>query len=135
MGLGCAAFLWFKIFFVDFDYVGAPWDNGVVGNGGLSIRKKSKMLEIINMYQKDNNNKNKKDLSHEDVFFSLNPYVSLFKPTFNQAKLFSMEKVFSEKGSFGIHNAWNYIDNQLLQTHCDEISILKSLQEPHFNIL
>ena len=34
--------------FLEYDYVGAPWINGGVGNGGLSLRKKSKMLEIIN---------------------------------------------------------------------------------------
>jgi len=34
--------------FIDYDYVGAPWiSNGDVGNGGLSLRKKSKMIEII----------------------------------------------------------------------------------------
>jgi hypothetical protein len=35
--------------FLDYDYVGAPWAfNHKVGNGGLSLRKKSKMLEILN---------------------------------------------------------------------------------------
>lgn len=34
--------------FINYDYVGAPWiSNGDVGNGGLSLRKKSKMIEII----------------------------------------------------------------------------------------
>jgi len=34
--------------FLAYDYVGAPWIiNNKVGNGGLSLRKKSKMLEII----------------------------------------------------------------------------------------
>jgi len=35
--------------FLEYDYVGAPWRNGAVGNGGLSLRKKSKML-----YSSDN---------------------------------------------------------------------------------
>ena len=33
--------------FLEYDYVGAPWGDNYVGNGGLSLRKKSKMLEII----------------------------------------------------------------------------------------
>jgi hypothetical protein len=39
-----------------------------------------------------------------------------------------MEQVFSEKGSFGIHKAWNYIDIELLKTHCSDILTLKNLQ-------
>jgi hypothetical protein len=34
--------------FINYDYVGAPWIiNNQVGNGGLSLRKKSKMIDII----------------------------------------------------------------------------------------
>ena len=33
--------------FLEYDYVGAPWSEGGVGNGGLSLRRKSKILEII----------------------------------------------------------------------------------------
>jgi len=33
--------------FLEYDYVGAPWENQKIGNGGLSLRRKSKMLEII----------------------------------------------------------------------------------------
>ena len=39
-------------YFLNYDYVGAPWNNKLVGNGGLSIRKKSKMLKIINYEDK-----------------------------------------------------------------------------------
>ena len=110
--------------FLNFDYVGAPWNNKLVGNGGLSIRKKSKMLEIINAYNYKKNN----DTSNEDLFFSLNPYIHLLKPNFNQAKLFCMEQVFSQRGSFGIHKAWKYINNELLKSHCHDILTLKNLQ-------
>ena len=108
-------------FFLNFDYVGAPWNNGLVGNGGLSIRKKSKMLEIINAH-------NTFDQNNEDGFFSLNKSIPLFKPTFTQATLFSMEQVFSKNGSFGIHKAWDYIDNKLLKDMHDDIITLKNLQ-------
>ena len=39
-----------------------------------------------------------------------------------------MEQVYSEKGSFGIHKAWNYIDNTLLLSYCGDILTLKKLQ-------
>lgn len=35
--------------YIQYDYVGAPWGDKV-GNGGLSLRRKSKMLELINTY-------------------------------------------------------------------------------------
>ena len=34
--------------FLHYDYIGAPWPNGHVGNGGLSIRKRQSMLQLIN---------------------------------------------------------------------------------------
>jgi hypothetical protein len=90
--------------FLKYDYVGAPWDlsptsiNNFVGNGGLSLRKKSKMLEII-----------KKDIDiiniAEDVYFSCSNKVQLFKPSQQEAKLFSVEYMFS-KNTFGSHKPW-----------------------------
>ena len=35
--------------FMEYDYVGAPWASRAVGNGGFSLRKKSKMIEIKNI--------------------------------------------------------------------------------------
>ena len=32
--------------FLSYDYIGAPWANGGVGNGGLSLRRREKMLEL-----------------------------------------------------------------------------------------
>ena len=34
--------------FIEYDYVGAPWLNGRIGNGGLSFRRTNKMKEILN---------------------------------------------------------------------------------------
>jgi hypothetical protein len=105
--------------FLKYDYVGAPWnlknktkvDNqhknineyNRIGNGGLSLRKKSKMLEILEK------NKKIKDGINEDVYFCCPTNVSIYKPSFKKAKLFSVETVFSKK-SFGCHKAWNYND-------------------------
>ena len=94
--------------YVEYDYVGAPWGigrygGGLVGNGGFSLRKKNKMLEIMN---------SKEFLSHEneDVFFSMNVDSSIQYnvPSFDVAKAFSVETVFCEN-PFGVHNFWKYL--------------------------
>lgn len=87
--------------FLQYDYVGAPWNNTFVGNGGLSLRKKSKMLEILRTVPKTTSN--------EDIFFCTeNKTVPMHRPPFELAKLFSVETVFSEI-SFGIHNIWRWL--------------------------
>lgn len=86
--------------FLKYDYVGAPIqqsENNWVGNGGLSLRKKSKMLEIINNEPYQN--------IPEDLFFSLPNNVSIYKPSVNEAKYFSVEGFFNEV-SFGCHQIW-----------------------------
>jgi len=74
--------------FIDWDYIGAPWPKNTndtpncVGNGGISLRTKQIMLDIINkisikntiinestkIYMKENN----LNICPEDVYFSLN---------------------------------------------------------------
>jgi hypothetical protein len=91
--------------FLHYDYVGAPWHvvnipvaGQQVGNGGFSLRKKSKMLEIIatdpyNTYA-------------EDVYFCYHPTIHLEKPDFEKAKEFSVESVFYTH-PFACHSPWN----------------------------
>jgi hypothetical protein len=110
--------------FMEFDYVGAPWtqegtitaSNGKVGNGGFSLRRKSKMLEIIEKvpYPGDN----------EDLYFCNAP-IPIHKPTWEHAKRFSIEHVFSEE-SFGCHQPWNHYG--FLSQKYPEIQTLASLQ-------
>ena len=89
--------------FLKYDYVGAPIKHNAtpqpiwVGNGGLSLRKKSKMLEIMNNEPYQN--------IPEDFFFSLPTSVSIYKPSVNEAKFFSVEAIFNEV-SFGCHQIW-----------------------------
>jgi len=84
-------------YFLKYDYVGAPWVNREVGNGGLSLRKKSKMLEIIE----------KEPYNHEpeDVFFASNKTVPLYKPSFHEALHFAVEGVYAPV-TFGSHQPW-----------------------------
>ena len=89
--------------FLAYDYVGAPWAAyGWVGNGGLSLRRKSKMIEIIHA-KSSNNNEN------EDIYFCHAQHnVPMSVPSFEEAKRFSVETVFHDT-PFGIHNAWRYL--------------------------
>jgi hypothetical protein len=112
--------------FLEYDYVGAPWkhDNSV-GNGGLSLRKKNKMIEIIN-----NNNYSLNSL--EDTWFSLDlpSNINLNKPSFEKAKTFSIETVFYEN-PFGVHNFWTHLnetEKNIIFEKYPETKILYSLQ-------
>lgn len=97
--------------YMSYDYVGAPWMNRDVGNGGLSLRRKSRMLEIID--------RGAPLMYNEDGYFAWSYPIN--KPSFELAKFFSIETVFNEI-SFGVHNAWKY----LLQ---DQIEFLKNKYE------
>jgi hypothetical protein len=52
--------------FISYIYIGAPWirfrEGKIVGNGGLSFRKKSKMIEISETYVND-------EITMEDIYF------------------------------------------------------------------
>lgn len=58
--------------FIQYDYIGAPWHKGLlpisVGNGGISLRSKQVMIDVIEAVNKEN--KFIKEIISEDVFFS-----------------------------------------------------------------
>ena len=106
--------------FLKYDYVGAPWihlPNMNGGNGGFSLRKKSKMLEIIS--------KNKYNNENEDVYFSK---FSTYLPSRELSKKFSIEGIYYDS-PIGIHKPWhkNHLSkNNLdkLKQNCPEISTI-----------
>lgn len=108
--------------FINYDYVGAPWNNGGVGNGGLSLRRKSKMLEVIQKCPYDGN--------PEDVYFAEScPSIYRKKPSFEEAKTFSVENVYNDV-SFGVHKPWLELNDTQLSiknTHCKGVRKLKKL--------
>jgi hypothetical protein len=108
--------------FIDYDYVGAPWlDRGGVGNGGLSLRKKSKMIEKIK--------KCKNTYINEDIFFSDNNCVKIHKPSVEKATHFSVETIPNSE-TFGVHKPWLYLsalDYKNLENSCTELTVLKEL--------
>lgn len=105
--------------FIKYDYVGAPWEDAV-GNGGLSLRRKSKMLEIIDKCPII-------DGQNEDIYFA-NPCnkVSISKPTIDEAKSFSVEKL-ANPISFGVHKPWAYLSNNDLQIKIEKCTPLQQL--------
>ena len=113
--------------FLDYDYVGAPWQDGVIGNGGLSLRKKSIMLQIIDSIDPDSSNY--KNYKNEDEYFCRQNIVPLDVPSFEEAKKFSVETVFCDS-PFGVHNFYNHLskeDTEYLINKYDDLRILKEL--------
>jgi hypothetical protein len=89
--------------FYQYDYVGAPWGDGNVGNGGFSLRKKSVSLKILATYMYNIN-------INEDGFFANH---TLNRPSGEHAKRFSIETVFSEV-AFACHKPWGHMSPELV---------------------
>ena len=102
-----------------YDYIGAPWKLSSLpirtgGNGGLSFRKKSKMLEVCERYQSGN----------EDMFFSSQK--SFRYPTRLLAKNLFIETIPGEQ-PFGVHKPWDYltdVEMTKLSQDCPEIKTI-----------
>lgn len=111
--------LWKK--FMKYEYVGAPWTDGKVGNGGFSLRKKSKIIEFIK--------KNGANDKVEDNYFA-RPHgsMTLYMPTHEEAKEFSVETVYHDK-SFGIHKPWGYLQGDMdkIEAQCPGVRELERL--------
>jgi hypothetical protein len=109
--------------FVKYDYVGAPWLDNRVGNGGFSLRRKSKMLEILDNCSKYYAG----DMLHnEDGYFSgaCND-ITMNKPSAEDAQEFSVETVYTGKQMFALHKAWVYISTDLEEA-CPGYTTLRS---------
>jgi hypothetical protein len=93
--------------YLQYGYVGAPWlfqQHG--GNGGLSLRDKKAMIEIINIQPYTSN------MGNEDVYFSnqLNSRNMKLAPRYI-CESFSCESIFS-LGTFGCHAIGKYLSEQ-----------------------
>ena len=84
--------------FISYNYVGAPWiryrEGKIVGNGGLSFRKKSRMLEITNQYSDD-------EITMEDIYFCKYLKDEDIAP-YDIAKRFSVEDIYYDN-PLGLH--------------------------------
>ena len=114
--------------FMEYDYVGAPWiTNKRVGNGGLSLRKKSKMLELL----KNCNNPNIKQVCEDLLFsqsltFECEKVEALKIPNSEIAKHFAIETMYSDK-AFGLHKAYGKNMDHAIRCWCPEIDKLREL--------
>lgn len=109
--------------FIDYDYIGAPWppvcqiSPNNIGNGGLSLRSKSKMLELLTKFYYLNVDiptvtqnmmlSRKMQIIPEDVFFSRQIHLldNVNLPTQEIANQFASEQVFN-RNSTGYHQIW-----------------------------
>lgn len=110
--------------FMDYDYVGAPWHKqNYGGNGGLSLRRKSKMLEIIN----DKNYKENKPNAYyyEDGYFSCYPNINT--PEREISKTFSVESYHYDK-PVGIHKSFYFSTPEQYKELMSHIPRLYELQ-------
>jgi len=121
--------------FIEYDYVGAPWSSKIghlsrigVGNGGLSLRKKKKMQELL-IYKENvvQNDKYGKYIA-EDQFFNgyYTPQVQVWKPSIPQSMNFSVETMFNEK-PFGLHKCWNWLNKDELDYMIRKYPDIKTL--------
>ena len=97
--------------FLYYDYVGAPWTSSTVGNGGLSLRRKSKMFNLLNLYKTLAIQKMPGPYGKyvaEDVFFcgAITPPGTVYKPSAQEASQFSVEAVYND-APFGTHKCWH----------------------------
>jgi len=109
--------------FLEFDYIGAPFPKNVndtpnlVGNGGLSLRTRKKMLEVIETISIENTLFNSSTIHYmkkknliippEDVYFSKNmqEFGIGVVADWDSASAFSTESV-NNINSFGGHKFW-----------------------------
>ena len=109
--------------FMKYDYVGAPWKaTKSIGNGGFSLRRKTKMLEILEKCPNKNHN--------EDGYFGGGCEAALpYKPSPEEAEEFSVETIFNGKQAFGIHKAWEHMahNSEELERKCIGYKSLNAL--------
>lgn len=103
-----------QVFLSDaFDYVGAPWPHHVlkdhehnVGNGGLSLRRISAMLNLTRRHGPNT--------MAEDVYIAERLQPSRL-PTVSLAKLFSVELIY-HPSPCGLHQTWKWHREQPLRS-------------------
>jgi hypothetical protein len=125
--------------FLHYDYVGGPISihgKAVVGNGGLSLRRKSKMLELLQYKDTIDPKKLKNSIIYlgkypvEDIFFCgyLTPDVFIKKPPVDKSKEFSVEAYYYPT-PFGVHRCWclNIYELEMFTSRYPELKTLIKL--------
>lgn len=90
--------------FLEWDWIGAPWSKTAEygGNGGLSLRRVSKIVEVLNNHKRMHN-----DGALEDLWLTnqLHRLPGSNMPNANISKTFSVESVWDEQ-PLGYHIGW-----------------------------
>jgi hypothetical protein len=90
--------------FLEWDWIGAPWSKTATygGNGGLSLRKVSKILKVLEKQKRPHG-----DGALEDLWLTsrLNALEAARMPHANTSKTFSVESVWDE-APLGYHIGW-----------------------------
>ena len=95
----CSNSSWTIMDFLDYDFIGAPWAEGGCCNGGLSIRNRTKILQMlespwISFYPRHEN----EDFWFTNILPSFNGRVA----PISLAKKFSVETIYQPQ-PFGVH--------------------------------
>jgi len=111
--------------FLKYDYVGAPWKgHNIVGNGGFSLRRKTKMLEVLEKCPE------LIAINNEDGFFSAGcAAAKVYTPSAEEAEKFAVETTYTGKQPFGIHKAWAHVmdGHEKLEGQCSQYKKLKEI--------
>ena len=104
--------------FLEWDWIGAPWSKTAQygGNGGLSLRKVSKILQVLEREKRKNG-----DGELEDLWLSnrLNRLPNARMAVANVSKTFSVESVWDET-PLGYHIGW-------LGVHHEQVSCVEAV--------
>ena len=97
--------------YLEYDYIGAPWPENIqinpnvrVGNGGLSLRSRSAMIDICSTCKRN-------VIPNDDVFFSINLKLreNDYKlPKVDVAAGFAAETMYHSR-PLGVHKPWRYM--------------------------
>ena len=109
-----------------FVYVGAPWTNGNVGNGGFSLRDKQFCLNAIRSLKMNNVN--------EDVWFSnfMRQSKQYTTTPFAVGQQFAVETVYHAQ-PFAIHNCWKYLNSVQMTALINAYPEIGELQKLQLN--
>jgi hypothetical protein len=106
--------------YIQYDWIGAPWNTNGGGNGGLSIRNRLKILQVIEKWS------NNPYFEAEDVYYwtHLKELPNPVMPTFEESNKFSVELVWNDK-PLGYHQPYRYWQKKIneIEAYCPEIKL------------
>lgn len=122
--------------FLEWDWIGAPWSKTAThgGNGGLSLRKVSKILEVLKQQKRQDGDGALEDLWLSERIFSL---TGSKMPNANISKTFSVESVWDDRplgyhvGWLGVHHEQIWDDQSQvdhIMGYCPEVKMILGMQ-------